>query len=426
MHIVFVHRRGPGQFVHIARRLILDGWTVTLVCESVDRPVPGLRVLRYANGAAADSGRAVQGDVAVPYVEAGRRVADILQRLARHGRPPDIVMGHIAWGGMMFVKDALPDTAMIGFCEYYFQPKGGDVGFAPSEEMDIARRQTLRLRNAVQLSTLDQMDCGVSPTQWQRSRYPSAYQRKIVAQHEGIDLLRARPDPLATFRLPDGTLLSSGDPVVTFAARDLEPYRGFPQFMRAAAIVGKRNPQARFVVAGGDGVSYGSGPEGNSNWRKLLLEETGLPPERIHFLGQIPHRDLLRLFQVSAAHVYLTYPFVLSWSFLEAMACGAPIIASDTPPVREVVTDGVNGRLVDFWKIEEFAERIEEALWKPDLFHAMRTEARKTIASRYELNECCVKTQRLLSRVLGSRAQSPHAQSRDREIPGPDRKEEVS
>lgn len=425
MHIVFVHRRGPGQFVHVARRLILDGWTVTLVCESVDRPVPGLRVLRYADGEAAASGRAVKGDATVPYVEAGRRVADILQRLARHGRAPDLVMGHIAWGGMMFVKDALPSTAMVGFCEYYFQPEGGDAGFAPSEDVGIKQRQTMRLRNAIQLSSLDQMDFGISPTLWQKTRYPAAYQHKIATQHEGIDLSRARPDPLATFRLPDGTLLSAGDPVVTFAARDLEPYRGFPQFMRAAAIVGKRHPQVKFVVAGGDGVSYGSGPSGGSNWRKRLLEETGLPAERVHFLGQIPHRDLLNLFQVSAAHVYLTYPFVLSWSFLEAMACGAPIIASDTPPVREVVTDGANGRLVDFWNIEGFAESIEEALWKPDAFHAMRADARRTIAARYDLNDCCVKTQRLLSRVIGAQARLQSAEAQTTQFAAP-RHQEVS
>ncbi|WP_305988985.1 glycosyltransferase [Roseibium sp. MMSF_3544] len=401
MHIVFVHRRGPGQFVHIARRLIQDGWTVTLICETLDRPVPGLRVLRYADGTAA-GGRNGQNDGSVPYLEAGRRVADILDRLGRSGRAPSLVMGHTAWGGMMFVKDALPDTPMIGFCEYYFQPEGGDIGFAPSEKRTLEQRQTLRLRNAVQLSTLDQMDFGISPTQWQKSRYPSAYQPKIIAQHEGIDTSRARPDPLATFRLPDGSLLTAGDPVVTFAARDLEPYRGFPQFMRAAALVAKRNPDVRFVVAGGDGVSYGSGPGDGTSWRKHLQDESDLPPERIHFLGQIPHADLVRLFQVSAAHVYLTYPFVLSWSFLEAMSCGAPILASDTDPVREVIKHGYNGRLADFWNTEKIADGIEELLADPPYLEKMRIEARKTILARFDLNRCCAQTERLITKLIGA------------------------
>ncbi|WP_299472493.1 glycosyltransferase [uncultured Roseibium sp.] len=406
MHIVFVHRHGPGQFVHIARRLILDGWTVTLICESIDRPVPGLRVLRYGNGDTPRASPSGRKDTSVPYIEAGRRVAEILHRLSAHGNTPDLVLGHIAWGGMMFVKDALPDTPMIGFCEYFFQPEGGDVGFAPSENIDLAQRQTLRLRNAVQLSTLDQMDYGISPTRWQKNRYPSEYHSKIIVQHEGIDTGRARPDPLATFRLPDGNLLSAGDPVVTFAARDLEPYRGFPQFMRAAALVAKRIPRARFVVAGGDGVSYGSGPGQAASWRKLLEDETNLAPDRMHFLGQIPHRELIRLFQVSAAHVYLTYPFVLSWSFLEAMSCGAAVIASSTPPVREVVKDGHNGRLVDFWNVDEFAERVEEALHAPEKFQPLRSEARKMIVRRYDLNACCAKLQRLVSQVIGAHSRS--------------------
>ncbi|MET1412247.1 glycosyltransferase [Roseibium sp. HPY-6] len=414
MHIVFVHRHGPGQFVHIARRLILDGWTVTLICESIDRPVPGLRVLRYGNGDTPSAAQSGRKDTSVPYIEAGRRVAEILHRLARHGNTPDLVLGHIAWGGMMFVKDALPDTPMVGFCEYFFQSEGGDIGFAPSDNIDLGKRQTLRLRNAVQLSTLDQMDYGISPTRWQKSRYPTEYHSKIIVQHEGIDTGRARPDPLATFRLPDGNLLSAGDPIVTFAARDLEPYRGFPQFMRAADLVAKRNPQVQFVVAGGDGVSYGSSPQQAASWRKLLQEETSLAPDRLHFLGQIPHRDLIRLFQVSAAHVYLTYPFVLSWSFLEAMSCGAAIIASDTPPVREVVKDNLNGRLVDFWNVEKFAERIEEALKAPDRFQQLRSEARKTIVGRYDLNACCAKTQRLVVQVIGAHSRSNVAR-RDRE-----------
>ncbi|GAB2184086.1 glycosyltransferase [Roseibium sp. LAB1] len=400
MHIVFVHRHGPGQFVHLARRLIADGWTATLICETMDRPVPGLRVLRYAGhtrqaGSAGNSA----GRSSVPYIEAGRKVADILHKLNLNGRKPDIVMGHIGWGGMMFVKDALPDVPAVGFCEYYFQPQGGDAGFAPSETVTLQQRQTMRLRNAIQLSTLDQLDAGISPTTWQKSRYPAEYRSKILVQHEGIDTTRARPDAMAGFRLPDGRHLSAGDPVVTFAARDLEPYRGFPQFMRAAVLVARENPDARFVVAGGDGVSYGQAPSQGDNWRSRLLQETGLPPDRIHFLGQIPHKDLLHLFQVSAAHVYLTYPFVLSWSFLEAMACEAPIIASKTAPVQEVVRDGVNGRLVDFWDTETIASEVCSALHTPSDRQAMRRAARQTVVSRYELSSCILRLQALLTRL---------------------------
>lgn len=403
MHVVFVHRHGPGQFVHIARRLIAEGWTVTLICETVDRPVPGLRVVRYADaGGPPASGKPGKP---VPYVEAGRRVAAILDRMAQTGRKPDLVLGHIGWGGMMFVKDALPDTPATGYCEYYFQATGGDADFDSSGPDTLQQRQTLRLRNAVQLATLDQVDCGISPTAWQKSRYPAAYRKKIITHHEGVDTRRARPDPLATFRLADGTLLAAGDPVVTFAARDLEPYRGFPQFMRAAAAVAETNPQAHFVVAGGDGVSYGRAAVGNATWREVLIRETGLGPDRVHFTGQIPHRDLIRLFQVSAAHVYLTYPFVLSWSLLEAMACGAPIVASSTPPVMEVIRDGHNGRLVGFQDTAELAERIEDMLARPQAHQGLREAARKTAQTHYDVTDCTWRLQSFLRKLASRRPQ---------------------
>jgi len=422
MHVVFVHRHGPGQFVHLARRLIADGWVVTLICETLDRPVPGVRVLRYG-GEAQNSGQpgAVPSRADVPYLDAGRMVAGILEKLGRHGRKPDLVMGHIAWGGMMFVKDALPDVPALGFCEYYFQPQGGDIGFGQSETQTLQQRQTLRLRNAVQLATLEQLDAGISPTRWQKSRYPSEFQSRIIVQHEGIDTARARPDAMARFRLPDGRLLSAGDPVVTFAARDLEPYRGFPQFMQAAARVASKIPEARFVVAGGDGVNYGQKPSEGDSWRQRLVAETGLPPDQIHFLGQVPHRDLVRLFQVSAAHVYLTYPFVLSWSFLEAMACEAPIIASNTAPVKEVIRHGLNGRLVDFWDTGAIADEVCAALRDPASCHAMRKEARRTAVSRFELSACVLRQQALLrklSRLAGkpspTRSNTPEGTAAER------------
>ena len=412
MHIVFVHRDGPGQFVHLARRLISEGWSATLISQSVDRTVPGLKSIRYTDRPAPGTRSPQSGNRAhVPYVAAGRQVANILDHLARKGRKPDLIIGHIGWGGMMFVKDVLPDTPAIGYCEYYFQPQGGDIGFASAESVDLVQRQTLRLRNAIQLATLDQIDCGISPTLWQKSRYPAPYHHRIFPQHEGIDTNRARPDHLATLRLPDGTLLANGDPVVTFAARNLEPYRGFPQFMRAAALVAKRNPGVRFVVAGGDGNSYSRSQESGQTWREQLMPETGLSPDRIHFLGQIPHHQLIRLFQISAAHVYLTYPFVLSWSFLEAMACGAPIIASATAPVEEVVRDGSNGLLVDFWDEEEIAVRIERTLGRPSGLQQMRDAARRTVVSRFELNACVRKTQLLLQQVAAGKANAPRPPS---------------
>jgi glycosyltransferase involved in cell wall biosynthesis len=200
--------------------------------------------------------------------------------------------------------------------------------------------------------------------------------------------------------LPNGSSVAAGDPVVTFAARDLEPYRGFPQFMRAAALLAKRDPRVTFVVAGGDGASYGAMPEDGRPWREVMMEETGLDPARIHFLGTVPHPQLIRLFQVSAAHVYLTYPFVLSWSMLEAMAAGVLLVASDTAPVAEFVTHGANGVLTPFFDDAVLATTLAAALAAGDKNRPLRDAARRTVVERIELQTMLKLQTRLLGRLI--------------------------
>jgi glycosyltransferase involved in cell wall biosynthesis len=216
--------------------------------------------------------------------------------------------------------------------------------------------------NAQHALDLIQCDAGVSPTHWQRSRYPQILQPKIVVQHEGIATANLAPDPDAVVTTPSGVTLKAGDPVVTYVARNLEPYRGFHIFMRALAKIQAQQPRCHALIVGGDDVSYGKRPRGAANWREKMLAEVKLDPARTHFLGRVPRAQYIKVLQVSAAHVYLTYPFVLSWSLLEAMACGAPIIASDTAPVREVIRDGVNGRLVGFFDSSGLAAAVGKLL----------------------------------------------------------------
>ncbi len=411
MRIVFIHRRGPGQFLHLAPHLASQGWEVTLVCETSDRPLPGVRTVRHRAEPAPHGRTDATPHLATPeqHVRIGYRVAETLEALARLDGPPDLVFGHMGWGGLIFAKDVLPHTPLLGYCEYYHRPTGGDAGFDPAETVTMDDRQRLRLRNSAQLLTLDAMDGGISPTQWQRSRYPGAYHGRIALCHDGIDDRICHPDPQARFRLPDGRILAPGDPVVTYAARDLEPYRGFPQFIRAAAQVARKRPDALFVVAGGDGVSYGRAPADGRNWREVMMAETGLDPDRIVFLGTVPHAALLRLFQVSAAHVYLTYPFVLSWSVLEAMACGALVIGSATAPVLEVITDGENGRLVPFFDATALAEQMVDALAAGDRFAPLRAQARRTILERYAVARSLARQEALIGSLVGRRAHALQA-----------------
>lgn len=404
MKVVFVHRQGPGQFLHLAPHLAAAGWRVTLLCETADARMPGVEVVRYR----AEPAMPASGPIArylaghEHHVRIGMSVAEALDVMCRREGAPRVVVGHIGWGGLLFAKDVLPDTPMIGYCEYFYRAEGGDVGFDPDETVSLDDRQRTRLRNTGQLVTLEAIEAGLSPTQWQRSRYPGWARRRIALCHEGVEVDRCRPDPRARLALPDGRTVAAGDPVVTYVARDLEPYRGFPQFMRAARKVAERVPDAVFVVAGGDGVSYGRRSEDGRPWREVMMRETGLDPRRIIFLGRVDHPTLIRLFQVSRAHVYLTYPFVLSWSVLEAMACGCLVVGSATPPVEEVVSDGVNGLLADFWDIDALAARVTEALAEPRRHDALRAAARRTIQQHYALPACLERQTAIVNYVVGA------------------------
>jgi glycosyltransferase involved in cell wall biosynthesis len=387
MRVTFVHRHGPGQFGHLIARLAGAGHRVTFLCEKQAEPIPGARILTHEPAAPRSGERLTR--MADQHVVTGERVAELLARQSRQEGAPDLVIGHIGWGGLMFARDVLPSTPLMGYCEFFYRAEGADVGFDPADRIEAGERMRLRLRNSAQLVTLDQLDAAFSPTRWQRSLYPDAYRERIGLCHDGIDVEGCRPDAQARFTLPNGRVLAPGDPVVTFVARDLEPYRGFPQFMRAAALVARERPDVTFVVAGGDGVSYGRPRADGRTWREAMMAESGLDPARVVFLGTIPKADLVRLFQVTTAHVYLSYPFVLSWSVLEAMACGALVVGSATPPVQEVISDGVNGLLAPFFDEVALAQVIARAIdrRRPSL-QSLRLAARETILARFPLDGC--------------------------------------
>lgn len=396
MRAVFVHRHFPGQFGQLVHRMAAEGWDITFVCERAEQRPSHIAIVRYmteGRRAATPHPHLLATDL---HVRTGTQVAAVLDNLNQRSGPPAIVIGHIGWGGLLFAKDVLPQTPMLGYCEFFYRGEGSDVGFAPGEELALDDRMRLRMRNSAQLLTMEAIEAGLSPTRWQRHQYPAELRRRIAVCHDGIDMALCRPQAGARMRLPDGRVIAEGDPVVTFVARDLEPYRGFPQFMRAAARVAARHPTALFVVAGGDGISYGRARDDGRSWREAMMEETGLAPERIVFLGRIPHAALVRLFQISAAHVYLTYPFVLSWSFLEAMACGCLVIGSATAPVREVLAHGRNGLLVDFFDEEALSKTVLAALARGRALMPLRAAARATVEMRFALEQCLPRQIRLI------------------------------
>ena len=400
MKTLFIHQNFPGQFRHLAPWLAAQpGHEVVCVGQRDDPPLPGTVQWRYQPkrmpGAATH--HYLRGMEAA--VLNGQAVLELLLKLKTQGFVPDVIVAHPAWGESLYAKLAYPDVPLVHYCEFFYQLEGADVGFDPEAPMSIDQRARLVTRNALHLLNLQQCDLGVTPTHWQKSVHPLEYQPKLEVLHEGVDTAAARPDGHASFALPDGRVLTKQHKVVTFVARNLEPYRGFPQFLRALAQVQQADAQVQALVIGGDGVSYGSPPQGAANWREHLVPGSGIDPQRTHFLGRLPHAQYLQALQVSSLHVYLTYPFVLSWSLLEAMACGAPVMASRTAPVQEVIDDGRNGRLVDFFDTEAQARCMLAMLHDPAAQRALTEAAAATVAQRYSAHAGCAQWQALLRRV---------------------------
>jgi glycosyltransferase involved in cell wall biosynthesis len=328
-------------------------------------------------------------------VRRGQAVARALVALKQRGFVPDIICCHPGWGEGLFLRDVFPDAKQLHYCEYYYRSGGGDVGFDPAQQVTLDEAARVRALNMTQLASLEATDWGVSPTAWQRSRYPSFIRARTSVVHEGVDAAFATPAGPATVKLPDGHTVTRGDEVVTYVSRNLEPYRGFDVFMRALPEILARRPQARAVIVGGEERGYGRMPADGKSWKATMLEEVGakLDLSRVHFTGRIPHEGLVALFRITRAHIYYTYPFVLSWSLVEAMGCEAPIIGSDTAPLAEVMQDGRNGILLPFFDPQRLADAAVDALANPDRLVPLRKAARRTMLERFDLHAVCLPKQ---------------------------------
>jgi len=380
MKVLFIHQNFPGQFRHIAAHLAKQPDVQVLAIGREQAPgLPGVRLLRYKPHRSASPHTHPYARSFEDGVLHGQQVLRLLLDLKAKGYRPDVIVAHPGWGETLYAKEAFPNTKLIHFCEYYYQTQGADAGFDPEFPMDLNGAASIRSRNALHLLNLENCDAAITPTQWQHSLHPKAYQDKIQVIHEGIDTENLGPDPEATLQLPNGKVLRAGEPIVTYVARNLEPYRGFHQFMRALPKILKELPTCQIVIVGGDGVSYGSKPKDAPNWRIKMLRENPVDLERVHFLGKVPYATYKKVLQVSAVHVYLTYPFVLSWSLLEAMASGCLIVGSDTAPTREVIRHYENGLLTNFFQPQQLVERVVATLKVPQQFAELRRSACRTV-----------------------------------------------
>jgi glycosyltransferase involved in cell wall biosynthesis len=413
MNILFVHNNFPAQFRNLAATLVRDpNVTVAAIGSHTAVRRPGVRLIKYAPAA---------GDVAETHPFARRfdlecrraeQVLYSLSSLTSAGFKPDIIFAHPGWGEALPLRTMFPKAKLLIYCEYYYGAAERDFAFDvefPTAGLD--GQVALQLKNATTLLALEDCDLGISPTSWQQSTFPAHYQPKIEVVHEGINVDVAKPDPTAVLTLPNGRQLNTSSEVVTFVARNLEPVRGYHIFMRALPSILARRPKAEIVIIGGDSTSYGAAPPAGTTWKSIFLKEveSQLDLRRVHFLGRVPYQTYLSALQVSSAHIYLTYPFVLSWSLLEAMSMGCVVIGSDTPPVREVI-DATRGILVPFFDVEQWSDRVVDALEVPEQLKSVRREARQFVIENFDAEKICVP--KMISVLRGHESVSPPAQSK--------------
>jgi glycosyltransferase involved in cell wall biosynthesis len=389
MNYLFVHQNFPAQYRHVVRHLAdQPGNQVYFLTQPNENSMGAVFKVSYPKdqrGPVNCHAWAVELDRAI---HTGATVAQVCRGLAEQGFRPDLIVGHTGWGETLFIKDVFPDVPLLGNFEFYYHAHGVDVGFDPEFVSIFSDPSRLRARNGISLMAWQGADWGHAATHWQRSLYPAEMRARISVLHEGVNTESACPDAKASVTLPgSGRVLTRRDEVITYVARNLEPYRGFHIFMRALPQLLRRRKRAQVVIVGGDGVSYGAPAPPRSNFREMMLEEVGarLDLTRVHFTGMLDYDTYLKLLQVSSVHVYLTYPFVLSWSLIEALACGCLVVASSTPPVLEVLHDGRNGLTVDFFSHRQLANRIEEALAAPEQMRALRKAARATALAQFDL-----------------------------------------
>jgi len=402
---LFVHQNFPGQYLHIVRHLVASGrHDVVFLTEPNANQIAGVRKVPYPkpNGPAAEThvvARELDGAV-----RRAELVAHTATNLKQLGFEPDIIIGHHGWGELLNLCDVWPGKPMLGYLEFYYCTDGIDVGFDPEFPTLTADYPRIRAKNAVNLLALGLDAHAQTPTKWQLSTYPDWARERITLLPEGVNLDVCKPNAAARRRnlVIGDTTIRPNEKLVTYVARDLEPYRGFHTMMRAVPHLLRARKDVRVVMVGGDGISYGM-PPAEGTWREKMLAELGdgIDPKRVLFPGRLDYATYLAMLQRSDAHVYLTYPFVASWSLREALATGCVVIASDTPTAREFVTHERNGLLVSFFEPERLADTVLHVLEDSALARHLREGARHYAEKSLAMADYIADYEKLIGRLTG-------------------------
>lgn len=403
MNILFIHRTFPAQFKFLATALAKDSNNLVMFLTANDfHSIEGVQKILYKPKDIPDINPYLK-DYA-ENIAHGQAVAEVAIQMKNKGLIPDIIYG-ISWGCSLFIKEVFPDVPLICYFEWLTKAEGSAIGF-DGDIPDFNYKKTIKLNQTPSLMDLCSCDAGISPTQWQKDQFPKEFHEKIKVLHDGIDTIFCSPDKNAKFLIKAGLHsttetgslasassvgpfvknieLTAQDEVITYATRGMEPFRGFPQFMEAVAKLQEKRPNAHFVIGGEDAIYYGHKLK-EGTYKELILKKYNFDFNRVHFIGGLNFDEYIDMLRISSAHIYLTYPFILSWSILEAMSTGCCIIASNTPPVLEVMKDNYNGLLVDFFDVNQLVEKIEYALDNKDKMQKIRENARKTILDKYAL-----------------------------------------
>ncbi|MEI7934388.1 MAG: glycosyltransferase family 4 protein [Chlorobiaceae bacterium] len=402
MQFLFVHQNFPGQFKFLAPALAADSRNrvVAMTMKKVQvAEWHGIKLRFYAASRGSTKGiHPWVGDFETKTIR-GEACFRAAQQLKAEGFTPDVIIAHPGWGESLFLKDVWPQAKLGIYCEFYYHQEGADVGFDPEfPPRDDADACRLRLKNINNLLHFQVADAGISPTEWQASTFPEPFRAKITVAHDGIDTAMVTPNPLVSVAIHGNVTLTKQDEVITFVNRNLEPYRGYHIFMRALPELLRRRPRARVLIVGGDNVSYGARPEEGKTWKEIFITEvrpqiSAADWARVHFFGTIPYTQFIKLLQLSTVHIYLTYPFVLSWSLLEAMSAGCAIVASNTKPLREAIRHNETGRLIPFFDVTGLTNEVCALLDDPEERARLGTNARAFAQTHYDLNTVCLPRQ---------------------------------
>tara|TARA_B100001250_G_scaffold320967_1_gene283925 strand:- start:13808 stop:15043 length:1236 start_codon:yes stop_codon:yes gene_type:complete len=402
MKILFIHQNFPGQFKFLAPALVQAGHIAhTLTLRDLKKSDwNGVNISRYdIKRSSTEAIHPWLSDFESSVIR-GEACFNAAKKLKKSGFIPDVIVAHPGWGEGLFLKEVWPRAKLGLYCEFFYGARGLDVGFDPefaSSEADDPCR--IQMKNLNTLFHINQADSGLSPTKWQASTFPEQFRDRITISHDGIDTNKVIPNPEALVTINDSIKITAKDQVVTFVVRNIEPLRGAHIFLRALPKILKERPKARIIIVGEDkGRGYGLERPGGGTWKDLFVAEvrsqlSDAEWERIHFVGRIPYQYFIDLLQVSSVHVYLTYPFVLSWSLLEAMSAGCTIVASSTGPVIEAIRDGETGRLFDFFDVDELAKLVCELLGDAKQSALLGEGARSFAIDNYDLQNICLPRQ---------------------------------